>query len=577
MADINPILEAAKAAAAQNQDFVKQVVSAGAQMTDLGQKASDAITAAGADDARVKAQEKAGELAAQQKSNIVADLLGNNPDDSTSRIAKLIFEHNRASDEALAKAKDIEVKQNTGFFDNPIDWITNQFTLPSDIDSYNASANVANLTGREISTIQNATSEAAAAYKSIAATLSADANAAAIDSIVQKAAAASAQLKQATLGHNVTFLNMLKSATQEQLHNAATVFSAQNANEQLSLHRKQVELALNEKKLKEQDLEQVAAIVNAGLKTENINAPALSANQIRFIRENGNKDQKDNLERWYTNGVMYASTGKYNISNDPANAALVIAKQGVLPAEMAPVQKLLKDSVSQTMQELAAKRATGVPVKAEEEKAALDTVIAGKIKVMDLNVEYGGSDNIRAPAPLNSLAQLPAVANTKFGQTVILPAVKAGVNDSTLKQVWAAADEAEKNGLLTTQEKQQGLVDFYKTVAAVNNGVKDYTRVGITPQTSYFAKVPTGVPFGPMSELTVDAMNPTSVKRADMYRKSLQNGLLSAYSNEFAKINKTLVQPLGLSGDVVSGVNTQALVGTGSDALQPVFNWRSPK
>jgi hypothetical protein len=79
-------------------------------------------------------------IEAQKAAAATAELsrLGINDSDLDSTIAQLSVEMNETYKQAQVMRADIRDRQNVGLFDDPLAWISNQFTLPSEIRQHNA-------------------------------------------------------------------------------------------------------------------------------------------------------------------------------------------------------------------------------------------------------------------------------------------------------------------------------------------------------------------------------------------------------------------------------------------------------
>lgn len=550
MGNLNPILQMLAASKTTTTDYNSQIEDAIAENSAIGAREQTASAALLADTQAVEGQKNEGLLQAQREFRAVHDMRGGDPSDPSSRMAELILTHNEYTDKAIAIAKNIADKKSTGMLDNPVEWLINQITLPSDVSKYNALAKVANATESEIGSITADTTNAATAYKASAATLSAATNAASLDALAQVATINAGKMQQATLGHNVDFFKALQSSNQQELSNAFQLFGAQNSNEHLALQREQMEAvkeqrgwALAEREQKKEDLAQIAKIISIGMSAENKNAQPLSAEQIKFRRENGSAKQKADIERWYDNGLLRTATGRYNISPDPVTSAIIVAQNvNGLPPEMKSVEDAIKAVVSATKTEVYEKETGVTKLSPEQQRALLGNNLKAKAAGDAANVEIGGDGNIYSPLTLDKYLAAPTVANTKFAQTVIAQVVKAGQVNANVATVWAVADKMEAEGAITTEEKLQGMAEFYKSVRNINSGVRDYGRVAFPVQGTYNVVIPTSLSWGPKSEIPVDASDITSVRRADSWRKALANGRLSFVGNRLIDNTKASIR-----------------------------------
>lgn len=197
------------------EDILKQR----AAMEQSVREKNDAITGQGDASAAVT-------MANQQRAQQVADMVQqivqlNNvdPANPTSTAVRNVMDISAKTDEALKLRDGITEMQSVGFLDNPIEYLVNQFTLPSAVSKYNATVNEVNVKQQQL---DNAISTA-----NNLKTLTADT----IPSITRAQADASAKLELKQAAERVADTNIMMAQQNSQF--AASYFQATIANAQV--------------------------------------------------------------------------------------------------------------------------------------------------------------------------------------------------------------------------------------------------------------------------------------------------------------------------------------------------------
>jgi hypothetical protein len=133
----------------------------------IGVDAQATLESAISESAAVQAKEN--DVAAQaaiKKQKDIAEAtaaIGTNPD-AASYVVTTLGEAIRVGNEDLGRRDAmIQQKLDTGFMDDPVGWVVNQFTLPADVAAYNNKANAVNQKTAQLSEVLKLTSEAGTA------------------------------------------------------------------------------------------------------------------------------------------------------------------------------------------------------------------------------------------------------------------------------------------------------------------------------------------------------------------------------------------------------------------------------
>ncbi len=523
MADINPVLAAARQSADSSQILRGEAEYSLQHSSKLDEILMDAARETANNSAEILRTKGAGELEAQDRSRAVAEALGNDPMQANSRLIQMIQTHNQYADKAIAQAKEIEQRQSVSFADNPFAWLENQFVVPGMVEDYNNTVDVANAASNEVSTMESLTTNSAQAFNAIAKTITAESIKAAADNAVKEGLIKSAQIDQAGLGRNMQYIGAMQQADQQQMDNAYRIFSAQDALESAELRRQQMSLVLDEKTKAEVEDNQYIKFINAGYRQENVSGAELNPETIKQMRKNGDAKTKAQLDRWFNTGlgVLSSPTRQFPIAGSMEEAAaIVVRNNNGLPPEMKVVQDKIKAAWAAANTEIVkTETAEKVKLVPEQQKAILSSMLSKTIATDAANVEVGSDGNLfRAHTIKSIIATVPAAVESPFGKKVLLPAVKAGVNDLSVDQMLDLGVDALHKNEITAAELSSGIKQFYQSAVTQNNVVKDYVRVGIPPQNSYNVTVKaSGILWD--KDIKINALDEATIQRAILLKR----------------------------------------------------------
>lgn len=503
--DISSILTAVNNQQYSSQTIADTIISDTNQVQEVGKAKIASITQQADAEIIKSSAEEAGKLRAQQNSRNAATAFGTNMDIASSVITALGSQMIDSFNSANAALDNIHSKQSVGFFDNPLEYISNQLDLPAAKKEYNYHAQKFNLAETALAELNASTQSTVVTQNAIAEVKNAATLQASTDIIKAKSAQLSSEVTQQNLLYNIQGLKVIQDLNQQQVD---LVFKAQGAlvtQENLDISRAHLaetrrmhDLQLEERKERidknaadKAEIAELGDTINMGRQSLGL-APIPHGRAIQLMKMGG--DTGNQIKYQYSIGAMQASVGKPIIAEEPAMAAKVVSEtQAPLSPTMASVKKLLTTTYSEVM--------SGSFKKDLDTKDTIkvlgvtNKVLKGRIDAMAANIKFGDNNNIYAAPDLVSVSKRKSVQESVLYQKVLQPAIEAGnLNESNPDLLLALATNAAKKGIISFPDAVQGIANYYKEATIMNNVNKDYTRVGITPQTTYITEIqdPTG-------------------------------------------------------------------------------------
>lgn len=513
--------------AGQNSDIqqnASDISSAFSRIQTAGEQKVSGLQQAGADEVIKEQVSQQGMLQAQENTVTGMNKLGTNLQSPTELITVLTDRMNNAGAQARAALNEVQQKKSVGLFDDPLQWVMNQITLPDSTAKYNAAAEVYNEAESELQgRVQESTSlgqmERANAQTSSAASISA-----AIDIVKQKTdiAVAAQQVQNDTF--NIQGIHDVQAAGQAQIDNSIKVLTLKNSAESMAMERESMtmrreEFALNyEMKQREMlksnsEAESDKALVdtiNRGRAVMNL--PALPYAKIIALTRMGGTDIKNQ----FIVGSNLVAGGDPNIAPTAAQSALMIASNR---APLAPTQqalrKVLVDGYNTVMSNPQIdKKDTGAVT------SNMELAINNQLAIYASNIKVDPHNPYSAP-DLATLARLKSVQTNPLYTSVLKPMIENGnLREVNPEQILNLAVDAVKKGTIPSiNVAADAYSALFRSAAANNNATKGFKLMGVAPQNSYKVTI---------SDSKVNALNPNQVA-AKMIDVAIGAGLGTEY------------------------------------------------
>jgi hypothetical protein len=531
--------------------FGKVTDSIDASMNDLRKTTEQGTGAVAAQQEAIKAaaegqvtvnieNEKA---ALKQKSDNarVATAFGMNPD-SGSYIIDLMGRSILAREQDIqARDKMIQAKMDTGFIDDPLSWIANQFTLPMDVQSLNNSISEQS---RELGVLKELQDRTTTAYVVNAGidTAASESRLAGLNAITLGKAAndvAQSQERLAQLG--IQAINVRQQLTGQQFSAVLQINNALWAKEshelQLKnyyLNEKQLELAISSKEaqLEYQKRQEDRAERSFQLQKE--------------YRDLMIEDRKDNmvakaaLQEKLNNvtdvlGMNRFTIEEFKLLSGPTKAALEsamsdpdmqsgrigynaadsLSKANTLNAPLTPSINLVRKNLIAVQNRVMSSDPLWSQKKQGEQIAAIQAEIEKEVgKEIKSIPEQGG---IYSPPPLIATLTIPAVQNTQLAKALAPLGTVNSQYPTKADDVYRAAISLIEEGKGTPASMAREIALMYNAIILDNNDNKQYQRLAL-PRMSQASGFRTNVQsdFGWGNSRVINMADPAAVEAALM-------------------------------------------------------------
>lgn len=510
---------------ANTSTLTDQMVGLNSDRTDLANQQAANLQQAGADDALVTQTKDQGLLDAQDRTTRYQDALA--PEDKIAQLSQDFWNNYTA---AQAYSDQILAKRQSSILDDPLQAISDHFTIGNDIQVHNVLADKANTALAASQNISQAVSMNAASNLAAAKVATAQSVAAASEAVSLKAKVQADQLRQAGIGYQADTLQALQTTQDKQLGALIQAHSAANSDASLAISQQSLALAKSEaarhaaefdermaqKNENASDLADYADKVNAGRKIYNL--PPMNAVEIKRVVAN-DPNGKAKFTEFYQAGAVAVQTGVAQISDSPNKSAILLAaNRGTLPAGASKVQQFINDGLNSGV---AALQKPGLS--AAQAKPTFDNInaamgnqlqVTAQKMLSDRSAPITKSGNIYAAPAIPAMALLaPGVTQTPLYQVVLQPLVAIGSTASDPEQIVAAGLAAVKAGKLSQADLVNGISTYYGAANVANSAAQNYKVVGLPEPTGYVAKVANGGANPFRTKDTIDFTNPVQVSR----------------------------------------------------------------
>lgn len=496
MANINPVLAAAKKQQALATTTQEQTTQINSQITALTDESASVQIQIGVNNALATSAKTKGELLAQQAIQKAKQKLGLDIDGTSDQLSGLIAESNAQYNEKQAALDRIKAKESVNWWEDPIGWVVNQFTISDDINTHNiADAKLAAAESR-IDTITKQLTDQAIAQNASAATLTQ----ASVDAVTQNqkllATVQANQSKLSGLTANLNSIQAVLSAGREAFSTVMSVFGAQQQQEQQAISLRHVQiaeesLALSKKKERLQELSDQNLINTIKLGRQSLygekasfadlNDEGRAQNILAEIRS-GKPISPQLLAEFRAGLTAAARNGIPSIGSSPAGAYQAFVSAPVqLSSEAEKTKALIYRAVGSIEKDpnFAGEKD---PVKISE---AINKKVTALVTTDFEKVQPGDRNNVANIPSIKDLSQHSAVVkNSPFYQKVLLPAQQAGISIDDPNIVIPL-------GIKALQKKEITYAEFldYSTIIAVgmetNNRLKRFADMGISAPKTY--------------------------------------------------------------------------------------------
>jgi hypothetical protein len=478
----------------------KEISVAGKEIQDIVGKiavASDSnreiLTQAASDAAAVTTAEQAAKLSTQASLQKVGALYNTDINAQNNAFVALQNEFQQAAQEQRVYRDQIAKKQSTSFFQNPIEYLLNQFTINEDIARHNAAVDKKERALNDIQALNQATQTTAQTQKLFEKSVTeASAEAAARLAASQWEVKANEAFMQG-LSANIEGIKAAVNASKDALS-----VSFQTANLGMELQRLELsrqaaqreqarlDAALaKEKGLEGEEEAYIIQAINIGRAARGL--PPLAGIQLKQVLPamRSKSALGEELMADYRTGERAIFTGAREVPIAASEWELYSRVKSGHTMNVSPEQKELIDRLV-TAADLSIERATKDlknPLDPKKDMAGVQKAVqAGMRQVLEENARAidpkDGTNLFRIPPLQTIAANAPTSGNLSVWKNFLGPRAAAGEDFSDPKRVVVAIAEGIKEGKISFREAQE-MATLYQQGVEINLQQRAFNRYGL--------------------------------------------------------------------------------------------------
>jgi len=511
----NPVLDyVAQSArtAADNTETALQIHQAMDQRDDAYNAAMIANSAMGGAEQSIISQKNALAAASDAKVDSVRVAFGADPTAQGSESNYWLGEMKANAHKAYEALDSVNAKKAINPLSDPLGYVAAQFTLPSDIATFNYYAEKHNVAESSLNEITQASDANVIAARRASATTSTELALAESDKAAQQTLLANAELKEKSAGARIVGLNELNNLNNQQLNIAFQLHSAQNSDKSLEMQRQvhqdmmdQRAERLKAKADSEAAIEMERQAYNAGARRMN---KATIEDNVTF---------KNIYSRSYGKDAAFMATlgqgQDIQLNGGVTNGIPVASNAGEAALVMATGNTTSDKVGSFLVKQLATEKQS--PTAPKDRAALVDVVNQAAVKAATGQKNYiTDPTNIYAAPPPSVVMKAVGAASDPFLQETLADVIKgdpkASIPDGVL--FGKALDWAKKPGGLNMAV--DGLTTYYKLAVLQNDTLNQYQEKGLPPQRGSYNAVIDGK--------VINLTDPTAVRTALLMAKTKQ-------------------------------------------------------
>jgi len=540
--NLQKVLTAAATSNKQLDSQTAELQDISTRQADLANENADLLTQIGSNAFIIEATKQNAELRVQDAKIKAANNLGTNyqkQGEVLSSLSETIASEYLEKDSAL---KAIKEKQSVSFFDDPLAFIVNRFTINDDIRRHNAASDRLSAAEDQMQKLNTLTQSTAQTQAMLAEGITQASIKASTDNIaLQAQAQANLQKIQGDV-YNADGIKAALNANREKLQTVFSVFGAEKAEQQAEMALKQLEWQREkfawekEERVKgKQTDEYWLGQINKGITIatggtgELLQPGSVKAGQVLSLLKSNNPLGKE-FQDYYMIAEQTGAAGIRMLAPTPAKAIELLNSN--IPVKLSPAQ----DSVRKLLDEAVTKVASNPNIDLKNVDArtkALNSQVEALVAGQSTKIVPGDKDNIfNIPSVQQLVSESPTLQKLPVVQKVIVPLLSTGADLSDPNKVFQATMVAMKEGKITYPQALE-ITTLYQTGVATNLASRQLTSLGIKPKYSYNVAVATdeGAMFGGTEVL--DLTKPDVVGRAfnkAMSRSMFRDAINDAYN-----------------------------------------------
>lgn len=454
----------------------------------------------------------------ERKNKQAAAFFGTNPEAANSVIqamsAEILDQHGKVQ----ASAAEILQKQNTKFSDDPIEWITNAFMLPSDIAAHNTREAILERSVKTLQSLEMLTQEQVKTNNAIAATTSTAISAANADALLAAATVRAANAKQQALRDGVQFGSVRLAATHMQFESQLQVFNAEVSLQHLQLAQQTKDINLEMRDLQKQNLQLI-------IDKRDEDAEARAAFQNQLDKATGLVGMRRLTVADYDRAPQDVKAALYSIMADPNtndgrlgyDTVNSLERAKAVNAPLSPQINDIKEKlIKWNSATIGKQQATWSTLKPDQQHVELQKGIQAHL-VQEVN-NIPDSGGIYSAPPLKSLASIPVVSNTILWKSAFAPQAMNPMRPTSAQAFYDTAVDLVEGKKMPLDQAASEISTIYRAIVLDNGQQRDYNRFALPMQNTYRTAIRTGHSFmiGAFDTKIIDMTNETEVRNTLM-------------------------------------------------------------
>lgn len=457
------------------------------QMGKIAREVASTYNIVAQDLAVVKATEQAAELKVQAEKAKIARAAGVDPVAGANELVTLMEKQRAANKETEAALTEYRKKNEANFFDNPIDYVVAQITLPAAEAKLQGAASSSKLYQEQLTGLNNTLQNSFQTTEKLKESVTATSAEAATRVAAAQAVINAQQSSLEVLKYNNLGIEAAQSASKDQLQAMYTVFNAQKSEQQLKLALNSQALDLERFNWQKAERAEAAAAKKEGkdldeslvgkinMSRSSLGLPTISGleakSAVQLLKSGASKE----LAYHYENGNRILATGQATVGATPAESVEVLSQ---IPNNLPDIRKETSQVLSAAMEALAQAEKGG-----KKDKKAADAFV-NKFVTEAIAEQYNtivpNSQNLFDVGDLKSYLTLSGIAELPVVSKFLAPAAAAGQPLNDPKLVLGFMQDAIKKGTLTTSEIS-GLATVYQKANLINQSARGFVGFGIVP------------------------------------------------------------------------------------------------
>ena len=539
------VMQQSKALTLQTREAASKIMDATNAMAATNAQDISAVQISGAADGLISSTKSAAEMLMVQKNAQAASTFGTNQDstnEALSAISSSIFSNSARADAALARVRE---KQSVNFLDDPVSYLSNMFTVNSDIRDYNQSNNAVEQKSALLADLQARTTDQYRVNAGTAEVTTAASAQAQVDKINAATTIMANKVSHDNLQYNIQGIESVNRMNMQALSIQSNAIGLRNQEAELKM--RQAEFAFQQQrfplelaKFKEEanaraeireDNQNTLDRINIGLGT--MGKPRVDLSSVRIAKQLGGSTLALFGAAFEAGGVS-AQNGKPILGATPASAGTVLVTNNVKsPVAELKVATLVAEAVVKSMQNITL--AKDIPAQRQNANDAVSAKLNGTLDPTTgkrdggwiSNVNGHDETNIYNAPDLKSLSTVPAIANTQLFRTILAPQIAAskdGVVKTNPEAIINQGVAAVASGQMSWKQLSSDITTIFGGTIVLNNATANYEKYGVPPQTSFNVVLPKtyttieGNTISAWGKERIDLTNPTAVTNYLMQR-----------------------------------------------------------